>query len=149
MTAPTNRIAAPDVAALILRVMVGVVFIYHGYPKLFGGIEEFAGNLEKMNVPMPMVSAYLAAIAEFVGGAFVLVGALTRLWCIPLIVTMIVAIITVHGGSFDIRNDPPGMEYNLVLIAMLASILLTGPGRLSVSGLIAGTCCRKAANGDV
>ncbi len=147
MTAPTNRIAAQDVAALILRVMVGVVFIYHGYPKLFGGIEDFAGNLEKMNVPAPMVSAYLAAITEFVGGVFILAGALTRLWCIPMIITMVVAIVMVHSKAFGMQHG--GMEYTLVLIAMLSSILLTGPGMISVSGLIAGSCCRKAANGDV
>jgi putative oxidoreductase len=65
MTSSVGR----DVGLLIIRLMLGVIFIYHGAPKLFGGLEGFAGYLGTLGVPMPSVSAFLAAMAEFVAAS--------------------------------------------------------------------------------
>ena len=63
-----------DLGLLMIRVMLAVVFIYHGQGKLFGGLDGFAGYLASMNVPMPKVAAFLAAVSEFGGGLILLSG---------------------------------------------------------------------------
>jgi len=120
--------SSPGLAGLVLRVMVGVVFIYHGGQKLFGafggsGIAGFAGYLQSLEIPFPEASAYLAAAAEFFCGLALLLGLWVRLAAVPLIMTMIVAIVTATGkNGFNIVNG--GYEYNLVLIAALISMVL-------------------------
>lgn len=130
----------PDVAWLLVRVIVGIVGIFHGAQKLFGwfgghGIAGFAGALEQMGIPMPMVSAYLAGGAEFFGGLLVAVGLLTRLAALPFAYVMFVAVTQVHNKSFGL---PDGMEYALTLLVVLVAIALAGPGRWSVDALLWG-----------
>jgi putative oxidoreductase len=136
---------AADLGLLIMRVMLGVVMTYHGSQKLFswfggGGMEGFASALSSMNVPLPALSAYLAAGAEFFGGAALLLGLATRLAAIPVLVTMLVAALVAHWGAF---GAPQGMEYPLTLASMALGIGLLGPGRFSLDSLLAGRlpCC--------
>ncbi|GJL79990.1 MAG: oxidoreductase [Nitrospinaceae bacterium] len=118
----------PGLSALILRVMVGVVFVYHGGQKLFGafggpGIKGFTGYLQSLGIPFPEINAYMAAGAEFFCGLALIAGLWVRLAAIPLIFTMIVAIATATGkNGFNIVNG--GAEYNFVLIAALISMAL-------------------------
>ncbi len=126
----------PDVAQLILRVIVGVVFVFHGAQKLFGafggpGIKGFTGYLTSLNIPFPEINAYMAAGSEFFCGLALILGLWARWAVLPLMVTMIVAIVTVHGpNGFSISNK--GYEYNLVLMAALAAIFLKRPDKWSL-----------------
>ena len=57
-----------DTALLLIRLMLGVVFVFHGSQKLFGffegpGIEGFAGYLSSLDVPLPLLNAWLASLA--------------------------------------------------------------------------------------
>lgn len=133
-----------DVALLLLRLVVGVVFIFHGSQKLFGafdgpGIEGFAEALEQMEIPSPVVMAWLTGIAEFGGGILVLIGLITRLAAIAPLIVMVVAITQVHAEAFAV--DRGGMEFALTLATILLALILAGPGRLSIDGLIMGVCC--------
>lgn len=142
MSSPIRSISA-DLGMLIIRVIIGVVFIYHGAQKLFGvfdgvGMEAFAGHLasmEKFTVPMPTVSAWLAALAEFGGGLFILFGLVTRIAVIPVIFTMIVAV-AVHWPEFSAGKG--GFEYPLTLLLVMVGIGLVGPGRISLDYFILG-----------
>ncbi|MEX2671837.1 MAG: DoxX family protein [Phycisphaeraceae bacterium] len=130
-----------DLALLLLRLIVGAVFIFHGSQKLFGwfdgpGIEGFAGFLEQMEIPEPMVMAWVTAISEFAGGILVLLGLLTRLAAIAPLIVMIVAIVTVHPDAFAV--DKGGMEFALTLATILTALILAGPGRISIDGIVAG-----------
>jgi putative oxidoreductase len=103
-----------DVGLLLIRLMLAVVFIYHGAQKLFGafegpGIENFTASLEKMNMPMPAVGAWAAALAEFVGGILLVLGSGMRLVIPFTAFTMLVGAFKVHGDAFSIQNG--GMEY--------------------------------------
>jgi putative oxidoreductase len=125
-----------DGALLLSRIMLGVVFIFHGSQKLFAafgghGIEGFAGFLGQLGVPFPELSAGLAASAEFFGGILLISGVGVRLAVIPMIMTMLVASFTVHGGAFDMQKG--GMEYPLTLAVMLTSLGLSGPGRYTLA----------------
>ncbi len=128
----------PDTGILLLRAMVGVVGVYHGSQKLFGwfggdGIRPFAGFLESLNVPLPLLNAYMAAGAEFIGGALLIAGLFTRLAAIPFMIAMLVAAFMVHGKAFDARQG--GLEYPLTLAVALAAIALIGPGRYALDRL--------------
>ncbi|MGE3314971.1 MAG: DoxX family protein, partial [Planctomycetaceae bacterium] len=106
--------------------------------KLFGyfdgpGIQGFAAGLEKMQIPQPLVNAYLAGGAEFFGGALLVLGLFTRLASIPLLVTMLVAVFVAHREAFSLKNG--GMEYALTLACVVAGIGLLGPGCLSFDAL--------------
>ena len=125
-----------DLGLLVLRLTAGGVGLLHGYQKIFQmGVGNFAKHLEGMNVPMPEVSAWLAALAEFGGGALIVLGLLTRLATLPFIFTMGVAFFVAHKGV--IVGEKPG-EPALVVGLMLVALLLTGPGRFSLDAAIFG-----------
>jgi putative oxidoreductase len=127
---------AVDVALLVARVAVGVIFAAHGSQKLFGA---FGGpGLSKMAEMMGPL-AYPVTIGEFFGGLGLVFGFLTRFSAASLIVIMIGAIATFHGkNGFFLGQGPEstlataGYEYNIALIGLLAPILIAGPGRFSI-----------------
>jgi putative oxidoreductase len=129
---------AADVGLLILRVALGVVFVYHGGQKLFGlfggyGLAGTAQWMGSIGIPLPYVSALAAGSAEFFGGLAVLLGLWTRVAAVPMVFTMLVAIVSAHWGKFDARAG--GMEYPLTLAAALAALALIGGGRLTLLSL--------------
>jgi putative oxidoreductase len=132
LSAPADR-SAVDVSLLLLRVIVGVIFIAHGAQKMFGvwdgpGLTAF---VEKMGGgPIP----YLVAIGEFFGGVGLVFGFLTRFSAASLIVIMIGAIVHVHGKNGFFSSDG-GFEYNIALIGLLLPIFICGPGRISIGRL--------------
>lgn len=136
-----------DVGLLMIRAILCVVLVYHGSQKVFGAFEgpgmgAFAGMMQKMEMPMPVAAAWAAALAELVGGALVGIGLLTRLAALPAAFTMFVAAFVVHGHAFSVLTEPHmGMEYPLTLGIVLAGLILTGPGRLSLDALLFGRCC--------
>ncbi|QDU38603.1 Putative oxidoreductase MhqP [Maioricimonas rarisocia] len=136
-----NRPIVNGMGLLLIRGIVGIVLMMHGSQKLFGafggpGLEGFAGFLESIAVPLPMVSAILAACAEFFGGLALVLGLLTRIVAIPVAFTMFVAIVKVHNEAFFIKES--GMEYALTLGLVVVGLALTGPGCLSIDHLIFG-----------
>lgn len=131
--------AVRDFGLLLIRVMVGVVFMFHGSQKLFGwfegpGMAGFTGAIESMEMPMPKVAAYAAACAEFFGGLALLLGLFTRIAAIPVVITMLVAAFKVHGAAFSLQHQ--GMEYALTLGVVAAALALTGAGRYSIDAVI-------------
>lgn len=129
-----KTVTPADLGLLLIRIMLAVVFIYHGQGKLFGGLDGFAGYLGSMNVPMPEVAAFLAALSEFGGGLLLLAGVCFRIALWPLVFTMLVAAFTAHAGKFGIQDG--GMEYALSLAVITAGMALVGPGQLSLERFI-------------
>ena len=124
---------AVDISLLLLRIIVGVIFVAHGAQKLFGAFEGagLAATVEQMGGgPLP----YLVTIGEFFGGVGLIVGFLTRFSAASLIVIMIGAIAMVHGAN-GFFSKGGGFEYNLALIGLLLPILLCGAGRFSIGRL--------------
>jgi putative oxidoreductase len=127
-----------DAGLLLLRAISGCVFLFHGSQKLFGafgghGLEGFAAMLEGLQIPAPLFAAYLSACTEFFGGLALLLGVGVRIAALPLVINMLVASFTVHGGKFDATKG--GMEYPLTLAFVVAALALTGPGSFSVAAL--------------
>ena len=93
---------ADGIPLLLLRLYLAPVMIQAGWNKAssFDSIVDWFGNDDYgLGLPMPLVMAFLATAAELVGGVLLLLGALTRLVCIPLMVTMIVAMVSVHAKN--------------------------------------------------
>lgn len=131
---------AADLGLLAMRLMLATVFLFHGSQKLFGafggsGIEGFAGWLGTIGIPLPTISAWLAAGSEFFGGLALLLGVAQCLLSIPLCFTMLVAAFGAHSGF----SGQSGMEYPLTLAIMVLGLGLTGPGRFV---LPVGKSCR-------
>ena len=123
-----------DLALLALRLMTGVVLVFHGSQMLFGafgghGIEGTAGWMESLGIPFPTVSTILAGGTEFFGGLAFLTGVLSRALSAPVAFAMVVGALSAHSG-FDVTQG--GMEYPLVLAVASLALGLMGPGRISL-----------------
>lgn len=93
---------ADGIPLLLLRLYLAPVMIQAGWNKAssFDSIVDWFGNDDYgLGLPMPFVMAVLATAAELLGGVLLLLGALTRLVSIPLMVTMIVAMVSVHAKN--------------------------------------------------
>ena len=133
---------------LPMRLVIGIGFIAHGLAKWTRGPEKFALLLQQVGVPFPLPIAWLSTLLEVFGGAALVVGALVTLVSVPLIISMVVAIITVQGRyGFSSVNTiglapsgpifgPPGYEINLLYIAGLLALAVSEPTALSVDSLV-------------
>jgi putative oxidoreductase len=129
-----------DLALLVLRVVVGLLFVGHGSQKLFGafgghGLEGTGGFFESLGLKPGKLHAFGAGAAEFFGGALLALGLLTPLAALLLIGTMTVAIATVHGQK-GIWSTEGGYEYNLVLMAVAFALAGVGPGKWSLDNAL-------------
>lgn len=132
-----------DLAALVLRGVLGFVFIAHGGQKLFGwfgggGIHGTTAFFRIVGIPAPDTFAYMVGITEFFGGVLLVVGLLTFVAALGLLIDMAVAIATVsHAFSFFSQTKVGyGWELNLALIGLAAALLIMGPGAWSLDAAI-------------
>ena len=117
----------------LLRVVLGVIFAYHGYLKLFvkGGLPGTAAFFAQAGIPLANYSAVVVAFAEFFGGLFLILGVLTRWTTLVLTFQMLVALFKVHlKNGLLVSNG--GYEFVLLILAALVVLLVNGAGSLSV-----------------
>ncbi len=122
-----------DKALLLLRIAVGLVFIFAGWGKLTGieGVQGFFGNL---GIPLPGLMAWVVALVEFVGGLMVLLGAYARIPNLLLAFIMLVALFTTKMDDFDITNA--GTRVDIVMLLVTLSLAVLGSGKLSVDAFL-------------
>lgn len=121
-----------DVAPLVLRVALGVVFVWHGYDKVFTiGLTNVAGFLGNMGFPMATVFAYILAYGEMIAGALLILGLLTHWASKFAAIVALVAFLMVHvSKGFSVANG--GYEFIMLIFAAAVSILITGAGKYSL-----------------
>ena len=119
----------PELGLAILRIVLGVIFIAHGWPKI-GNIEGTVGFLESLSVPLPVVMAWLLAGLEFGGGLLLIAGFLVTPVSVLLTVQMLAGIILVHAsnGFYVIDRGTGGIEFNLIVAASAMMLVFGGPG---------------------
>lgn len=126
-------------ATLLLQVTLGAIFMAHGAQKLFGafggpGPAGLAGYFNKLGITPAVFWAWVVGLVEFVGGACVLVGFLTRFAAALLVIDMTVAIFKVHFPTFFWTRN--GLEMAMTLGVIALSLVLSGPSFLSVDRAI-------------
>jgi putative oxidoreductase len=124
---------------MAVRGVVGPLFVGHGTQKLFGwfdghGLDATAGGFESMGLRPGKRHALAAGGAEALGGALVTLGALTPLAATMITGTMVTAIRKVHASHGPWATSG-GWEYNATVIAALALLTETGPGKPSVDAV--------------
>ncbi|MEI8124253.1 MAG: DoxX family protein [Parachlamydiaceae bacterium] len=123
---------------LAVRLFWGWEFIKTGVGK-FTDIHVIATYFDSIGLPFPLMNAYAAASIEVVGGACLLVGLASRLISLPLMGTMIVALLTAHHeATFAIFDDPVTFVNQLPFTFLMAALIVFvfGPGRFSVDHVI-------------
>jgi putative oxidoreductase len=125
-----------DLALLVLRLVVGLLFVGHGAQKLFGafgggGLEGTEGMFDNIGLRPGWFHARAAATAEFAGGALIALGLFTPFAAAALIGVMTAAIITVHARN-GIWNTNQGYEFNLVIVAAVFALSGIGAGSWSL-----------------
>ena len=118
----------------LARLTLGVVFIGTGWGKLHD-LDKVTGFFTELGIPAPGFNALLASSAELTCGSLLLVGLLSRLASIPLIVTMIVAILTAKRGDLHGLPDLLGFE-EWTYIVLASWIAVAGPGPLSLDRFV-------------
>jgi uncharacterized membrane protein YphA (DoxX/SURF4 family) len=111
-----DRLLASDApaATILIRLMVGAVFLSEGIQKFLDPAARGAGRFAKIGIPWPDFTGPFVGIVEIVCGGLLLVGLATRLAAIPLFINMSVAIVTTkipillgHGfWGFSLRELP-------------------------------------------
>ena len=122
-----------DSGLLLLRVGLGLMFIYHGYPKILGGTAgwEKLGSLAMQHVGItayPMFWGFMAAFAEFFGGILLILGLFTRLACIMLVCNLAIAANLKFSTGLGLAGAAPAIEDGIIFL----SLILIGPGKYSL-----------------
>ena len=144
------RELASSVGLLILRLGIGGYMLSHGWGKL---LMVLAGGFDKFGDPIGLGSAaslVLVTAAEFLCALLVMIGLGTRLAALPVVFAMAVAAFVVHGGdpwsseqaamAGSLKSKEPALMY----LAAFLALAFTGPGWLSLDGLIWRFCCKRS-----
>lgn len=134
-----------DVTAFLLRLAAGLIFLPHGWGKVFGagGAATFAHDMPSYGLPVFL--GYAAAYSELFGAVLLIAGLLTRLDALLLACTMFVATFVVQlpdalrdpqGGGNKLFAALHGIELPLALLAICVAVTLLGAGRFSLDFLL-------------
>jgi len=149
-TIDTKRLFIPSLANLyeglapyaevLVRFTVGVVMMPHGYMKLFGPMAPFVANriLEPWGLPAPLAWAYWLGILEFVGGACLALGLLTRLVAALFAIEFLFITFgaTFKNGFFFTAPNGGGWEYPIVILVVMIAFAIRSSGRCALDRLI-------------
>ncbi|CAI6066793.1 DoxX family protein [Cohnella sp. JJ-181] len=129
-----------DTGLLIIRIVVGLLFVGHGAQKLFGmfggyGPKGTGGWMESIGIKPGVAMAVAAGLMELVGGALFAVGLLTPVAAALIALAMIGAIVKVHAAN-GLWATANGYEYPLVLLAIAIGVALTGAGAYSLDNAL-------------
>jgi putative oxidoreductase len=145
-----NRIYSPFLAGrggaalLLLRLVTGLAFLFHGWPKIQNPLGWMGPD-----APVPGVLQALAALAEFGGGLALILGLLTPLAALGIAGTMTFAITMVHlraGDPFVALPPKHSYEQAATYLVNMIVFLLLGPGAYSLDALLFGRSRAPAGN---
>lgn len=125
-----------DLAILLLRIGVGVIFVIAGWGKL-GGIENVQGFFGNIGIPLAGFMAWVVALTELIGGLMILLGYKMEIPGILLAIVMLVAILTVKLGG---DGGFGGMRLEIMLLVTSLSLsLMRTSGKFALDAMLSGT----------
>jgi putative oxidoreductase len=129
-----------DFGLLLIRLVIGALFIGHGAQKLFGwfggyGLKGTGGWFDSISMKPGVTMALFAGLTELIGGSLFALGLLTPLAGILIAGTMAMAIMKVHAAN-GLWATANGYEYNLTLLTVAIGIVLIGPGRYALDAFL-------------
>jgi putative oxidoreductase len=133
---------AADVAAVLIRGVLGYTFVGHGAQKLFGafgggGIDGTTQFFTFIGLSNPHLMAIVVGLVEFFGGLLLIAGLLTVPVALVLVADMFGAIATLTGGhGFFVESPNGGWEINFVLIGLAGALTLIGAGAWSLDRVV-------------
>ncbi len=133
-----------DVGPLILRLALGIIFLYHGWPKLnpgspMKGPAGVAGFLQQMGIPLPTFFAWVVALLETVGAVLLILGLGTRILGVLFAVDMLVATLLVKRRFMKVpfmAQQATGWEFDFALLAASLALVFMGAGRLALDPIV-------------
>ena len=132
----SNEVLSAGYASLALRVVVGILFLVHGWPKIKNP-KMMAGFLGGMGFKPGIFWSVLLAVTEFFGGIAILAGFYVRIASTLLIGSMLVATFLkmfVWKKNFvSDEKNPSGYEIDLLVLAALIALFFLGSGSFSVA----------------
>ena len=122
-----------DIALLILRIGMGLMFFLHGYPKMMGGMEKWHGlgayGMGSIGINFfPTFWGFMAAFSECIGGLMILLGIQTRNFSLLLLITMIVAAASHLKGGDGIMGASHAIEAAFIFLFLF----LSGSGKIAL-----------------
>jgi putative oxidoreductase len=126
----STRPFATDVGLLLLRISVACLMLTHGLPKLLKYSEKSATFPDPLGVTPP-ISMALTICAEVFCSGFLLLGLFTRVALIPLMFTMLVAILIIHA-----KDNIGVKEHAISFLVPYLVLFLAGPGRYSMDSIL-------------
>jgi putative oxidoreductase len=135
------------ISGTILRVLLGIAIFPHGAQKLLGwfggGGFDASMRMFESNFQIPTIFALLAILAESIGAVALIAGFFTRVAALAISVNMVIAVYFVHLKNGFFMNwmgtaKGEGFEYHILAVAIGLALMITGGGRWSVDGVIAG-----------
>lgn len=120
-----------DWGLLLVRAVCGVIYIAHGWSKVFGDLVDQGKKFGKLGLPMPYYSSLLTGVVEVGGGLLLLAGLFTRPLAVILALTMVVAIWKVKWKKGFVHET----DFPLLLLVVQVLFLLTGAGALALDRL--------------
>jgi putative oxidoreductase len=131
----TNKLNSLSALPLLLLRGILAYGFYGPATMKWKNIHDIASWFSTLGIPAPVLNAYLAASTEAVGVVLLILGLGTRIIAVPLIITLLVAIKTVHwANGFEAGDN--GFEIPLYYILMLVTLIIFGAGRFSLDYLI-------------
>lgn len=128
----STHFAASSNAICLLRIWCGIIFIRYGLSVLhIASIRDFANTLQTVNIPFPLLSAWVCKSTEFFGGILLVMGLFKKPACIFLIIDMTVATFVFHHGH--VLNN--GLTTFLLLLC-LSTIFFSETDNLSIDYFI-------------
>jgi putative oxidoreductase len=121
-----------NVLLLLGRILIAAIFIVSGFGKLTN-IGGTAGYFDSLGLPVPVLTAWVVALLEFVGGLAVLVGFQTRIAAVALALFTLAATFIAH---LDLGDQMQMIMFlkNLAIVGGFLAFVAYGPGSLSVEG---------------
>ena len=122
-------------APLLARLAVGLVFLSTGWGKVHH-LDKVTSFFEQLGIPAPGFNAVLVGCSELICGTLLVVGLVTRLAAMPLVISMVVAILTARLADIHGLFDLVGFD-EFTYLCVLVVIAIIGPGAASLDHLLA------------